>query len=222
MTQPTPQQDPDYLTESLARFLDDAGARRPTPGGGSVSALVGALAAAVGQMVGHYTLGRAPSGGDEAVVQRAVRKLRRAELMLRGLMTEDMAAYRRYAQAARTPQRSRASEQELRVALSVAIAVPLEIATVAAATLRILDEMKDKANPRLLGDLAVGAVLAEAAAKAVAYNVRENLASLADAAEAQAVRDELAELLAEASDDARAVQRFVEERLFDSAADEAS
>ena len=45
-------------TTSIENFLEAAAAKQPTPGGGSVAALAGALAAAMGEMVLNYTLGR--------------------------------------------------------------------------------------------------------------------------------------------------------------------
>ncbi len=205
-------QQPDYLKQPLARFLDDAGARRPTPGGGSVSALIAALATTMGQMAANYTLGEANGTEAGGTVGGILRKLRRAELVLRQLIGEDMLAYRQYAQAAKLPADSPDRDDQVRLALSTAIAVPMEIAMVAAATLRAMDELKHKANRNLLGDLAVGAVLADAAARAAGFNIRENLAHLADRNEARQLEDQLDQLLTQTSAGVRSVQQFVEQR----------
>jgi formiminotetrahydrofolate cyclodeaminase len=60
-------------TTSIEKFLEAASAKQPTPGGGSISALAGALAAAMGEMVVNYSVGKkgleshTPSGNDDGI-----------------------------------------------------------------------------------------------------------------------------------------------------------
>ena len=159
----------DYLDESLARFVDDARAQRPTPGGGSVSALVGVLGVALGEMAARYSPGpQAAAGGAEAVA-RLVGRLERSGEALRRLVDEDIAAYEAYSAARKETDASRAA------AARVAALVPLEIVAFCTAAVDVMAELKTPCNRRLLSDLHGGAILAEAAARAAAEYVGVNL-----------------------------------------------
>src|SRR5258706_2399056 len=78
---------------SLSDFLSATAARQPAPGGGSVTALVGALAAALGEMVINYSIGRKGLESHQSNLKSAVAELTRARRMLLDLMVEDQSAY---------------------------------------------------------------------------------------------------------------------------------
>jgi len=80
------------LQLSLAEFLDRLASDTPTPGGGSVAALTGALAASLGKMVCAFTLGRPKFAAVEPEVRVLSDRLTRAGSMLRALVDEDAAA----------------------------------------------------------------------------------------------------------------------------------
>ncbi len=188
--------DPDaqsLLSRPLAEFLDRVDARTPTPGGGSVAALVGALAAALGRMVARYTLGNPNYAEHEPAMRAWLDELGRARDAFCALIAEDMAAYERYAAAAKGAGADAAREKSR--ALATATAVPMEIVAVAAAVAARMDEMKDRCNRFLLSDLVVGAILCEAAASAAAANVRVNLARFEDRAEADRLAADLRKMV---------------------------
>ena len=78
---------------TVAQFLDRLASERPTPGGGSVAALTGALAASLGGMVCGFTLGRKKFAKVEPAVREIAGHLERAEKLLRAMVDEDAAAY---------------------------------------------------------------------------------------------------------------------------------
>src|SRR5215475_8048253 len=80
-------------TQSLDHFLDAVAAKQPAPGGGSVTALVGALSAAMGEMVVNYSLGKKDLAAHEPVLREAIVELSRARKVLLELMIEDQAAF---------------------------------------------------------------------------------------------------------------------------------
>jgi formiminotetrahydrofolate cyclodeaminase len=121
-------------------------------------------------MVAAYSAGRAPEPETEPTVAEAAHQLAQADAMLRQLVNEDAAAYRRFAEA-----RKAGDPAELDRATGVALAVPMEIAAVATTALGVLDKLKERWNPNLISDLGVAAVLAEASVQAAAFNVRINL-----------------------------------------------
>lgn len=169
----------DYLAEPLARFLDDASARQPVPGGGSVSALAAALGVTLGEMSANYSTAR----GDEPtspVVTSCLDQLQLAGVSLRQLMVEDMAAYEAYAAARKLPTGAPDRDARRSDAAALATLVPLEIAALAAAAVKVMAELVPVCNRYLRSDLRAGAILAEAAARAAAENVRVNLPDLSD------------------------------------------
>src|SRR5208282_2457348 len=80
-------------TASIEEFLKAAGSRQPTPGGGSAAALAGALAAAMGEMVFNYSVGKKGLEKDQAELMDALAEIGRAREMLTELMVEDQSAY---------------------------------------------------------------------------------------------------------------------------------
>lgn len=180
----------DYLSLPLREFLADAGAKSPTPGGGSVAAVVGALAASLARMTVAYTAGKSRFADHENRLQELLDEFQQARDTFGQLMSDDMAAYEQFA-AART-----LSKDEQQQAVLKAIAIPMETIVQAVALAARLDEMKTFTNPHLLSDLQAAAVLAAAAAKAAATSLQSNLAGVADQHEAERLGDRLDQLLA--------------------------
>ena len=82
------------ITErSIHAYLEALSAHEPTPGGGSVAALVGALAAGLGVMVANFTLGRKKYASVSAEVEERLANLSQALQVLEDLVQEDIDAY---------------------------------------------------------------------------------------------------------------------------------
>lgn len=195
--------DKDYLSLPLQTFLADLAAKQPTPGGGSVAAMVGAVAACQARMVLEYTVGKDKFAEHEARLRELLAELERAEAMFSQLMTEDMAAYERWASARKTDD-----TDERQHAIATATAVPMEIVVLAAAVAARLDEIKAAVNPYLLSDLQVAATLLDASAQSAAANARVNIAELADKKEAERLRDQLDMLVGRTSRHRNAVAHY--------------
>ena len=82
-------------TQTIDRFLDATASKQPAPGGGSVTALVGALSAAMGEMVLNYSAGKKELAKHEPELRAALSEFTRARSVLAELMLEDQAAFRR-------------------------------------------------------------------------------------------------------------------------------
>src|SRR2546423_386735 len=80
-------------SNTIQAFLDAAAAKQPAPGGGSVTALVGALAASMGEMVLNYSAGKKTLAAYEPELKRALKEFTKAREILLALMIEDQAAY---------------------------------------------------------------------------------------------------------------------------------
>src|SRR5688572_15922008 len=168
---------------TIGDFLGAAAARQPTPGGGSVTALVGALAASMGEMTLNYSIGRKGHEDYDDELRPALAELARARELLAQLMVEDQAAYEAMTAARKRPQSDPERQGQFDVALVACIRVPQAIAATAVAMLEVADRIVNFVNPHLLSDLAVSADLAMATTRCAIYNVRANLPELQDAAD---------------------------------------
>ena len=163
------------LNLSLSNMLDRLASEEPTPGGGSVAALVAALAAGLGEMSCAYTVGRPKFAAVEAQVRDIATHLARAGQMLRRLINEDSEAYGDLAAAFILPKDDPDRRGRIQGASSVAAGVPFQTATLSRQVHADLRRLLDLANPRLKSDVEAGISLAEAAFKAAVANVRINL-----------------------------------------------
>jgi formiminotetrahydrofolate cyclodeaminase len=184
-----------YLDKPLAAYLADAAGKKPTPGGGSVAALVGALATTMSSMAANFTAGKEKYRDVEARIQARLRELDEARREFLSLMHRDMEAYQCVNDAYRMPKESdaerKARDAAIQQALSKSMQVPLRSVRVAVQVLEAADELARIANANLLSDVAVSAVLAQAALVASRINVEINLKSLADQRTVAATRREL-------------------------------
>jgi formiminotetrahydrofolate cyclodeaminase len=169
-------------TQPLAAFLDAAAAKQPTPGGGSIAALTGALAAAMGEMVLNYSVNKKDLQAHRPALDTALAEFHRARQLLSQLMVEDQAAYAALTAARKAPEQGTGSP-EFEAALLASIRIPQAIGATAVAMLEISDRIVEKVNRYLLSDLAVCADLAMATARCASYNIRANLPDVSDTAE---------------------------------------
>jgi methenyltetrahydrofolate cyclohydrolase len=192
--------DKDYLSLPLRTFLTDLAAKTPTPGGGSVAAMAGALAAAQARMVVEYTIGKPRFAAHEDRLREALDEMKRAEEAFDRLMSEDMAAYERLSAAQKTGD---ATEKQR--ATAMAAAVPMEIAALAGAVAALLDSIKTVVNPYLLSDLKVSAILSLAAAQSAALNVEINLREDPNHDEAERLNRQIIQIVEKAHEHRNAV-----------------
>ena len=168
----------------LSAYLDEVAAGTPAPGGGSVAAVVGALAAALGEMVANLTLGREKYADAAASLRPARDRLTALRTSLLDAAAADEAAYQSYRDAASQPRTSdgekTARADAMQRALIAATDVPLAAARSAREVAEILQSVAQDGNPHVRSDAALGALLAEAALRGALLNVRGNAAMLED------------------------------------------
>ena len=183
---------------TIKQFLDAAAAKQPTPGGGSVTALAGALAATMGEMTVNYSIGKKGLEPFEGELKPALAEYHRAREVLAQLMAEDQQAYAALTVARKLPEGSPERASQLPAALTACIRGPQAIAATAVAVLELCDRVVNFVNPWLLSDLAVCADLSMATVRCAVYNVRVNLPDIADVAERQKIEGATFELLSRA------------------------
>jgi formiminotetrahydrofolate cyclodeaminase len=161
-----------FAEKSVSELCDTVAAETSAPGGGSVAAIAGALAASLVAMGARFS-----DQWEDAAGAVAQAEALRARLL--PLADEDANAYENFLLARRM---SRDVEPEVRDAtigdaLSRAADVPLAIAEAAHDVASLAADLAERGNPNLRGDAATAALLAEAATRATANLVEINLAT---------------------------------------------
>jgi formiminotetrahydrofolate cyclodeaminase len=192
-----------YTSEPLRTYLDDAASGKPAPGGGSVSACVGALGAALVSMVCNLTLGKEKFADVETAVHKLVARSDVARARLEELLQDDTVAYNGVIEAYKLPkdteEQQAARTAAVQAGLVVAADVPLEICRVALEVCRLAKTAAELGNPAAVTDAGIGAILGEAAVVGAALNVKINLGSIKDEAYVRAAAAEIATIQAEAA-----------------------
>jgi formiminotetrahydrofolate cyclodeaminase len=186
-------------TTTVGDFLRAAAAKQPTPGGGSVTALVGALAVSMGEMTINYSLAKKGLEAFGGELSPALAELTRAREILIELMVEDQAAYEAMTAVRKSPSDAPDRQARFDAALLACIRIPEAIAATAVATLEIVDRIVNFVNPYLLSDLAVCADLAMASVRCGVYNVRANLPDVKDPADRARIESAIRSLLTRSS-----------------------
>jgi methenyltetrahydrofolate cyclohydrolase len=180
-------------------FISSVAAARALPGGGSVGALAGALAAAIGEKMAGLTEGRELFAHVQPQVLEIHAILTGFRNTLRNLIEEDSKAYQLLLDARRLPrgteQQKTARAEALLTHARSATETPLQTARAAFKVLECLETLIEIGNPHARSDVAVGAQLAYAALKSGQYNVLANIGLLRDPSFAGTCRDEISDLI---------------------------
>ena len=200
--------------ESVSGFLSSVASSNPVPGGGSVAAHAGALAAALAQMVAGLTIGKKKYVAVEPEMKELALKAAALGNTLASLVKRDAEAYSLVSDAYKLPKEP-ADAATLRLqavtkALLKAAEVPLETARACVQVCELALSVAERGNSNALSDAGVAALLAEAACKGAAYNVRVNVSSLEDKSKGAPLAQEAADLVRKASDLAAKVNARVE------------
>lgn len=186
-----------YLKLPLKKYIDDASSEDPTPGGGSVSALVGALGTTMASMSANFTIGREKFADVEAEVKEILAKCDRARNELLNLMEDDIKSYGKLSEAYGLPKSTddekKKRTETIQNALKDAMGAPLKTVRCCLAILKEIRRLADIANPNLISDVGVAAIFTNAALLGGKLNVDINLSFLKDQSLVQEVNSEVTE-----------------------------
>jgi len=177
----------DMLEVSVREFIDSTAAKTPTPGGGSVAGVVGALGTALGEMAMNFTRGKKKYAEHEELYAQVAPRLAKARSMFCDLVSDDMEAFGLYQEAQRMEDGAD-KDKAMEVATAAAINVPREMAKLTLAVMADLHALADKCNRFLISDLVASAALGVAVLKLCDYNVRINTPYLPDKQAAEEIR----------------------------------
>lgn len=172
------------MKEPINSILAEVASASPAPGGGSVSALVGANGAALVSMVCRLTIGKKKYLAVSEEMEQVLGKTEALREELANLFTEDSNAFDGIKDARalpkETPEQIEARKQAIEVATKVAIQVPLKTMRACAATIELAEVVAEKGNATALSDVGVAALVLEAGALGARLNVLINLSGLED------------------------------------------
>ena len=189
---------------SVEAFARETASESPAPGGGSVSAAMGAFAAALATMVANLSAHKRGWDHRWKEFSDVAEKGQKAVDELLGLIDEDTAAFNRimdcYAMPKGSPQEQAARSKAIESATLQAAMVPLHTMEAALKALPLALQMAQKGNPASASDAGVAALAAVAAIKGARLNVRINAAALKDKAPALPLLDRADDIVAEAQE----------------------
>ncbi len=203
--------------ERVGGFLEALAAATPTPGGGSASALAGAIGAALSRMVAR--LARDKKGYEAVQPDLLAIEAEASALQARllALADEDAKAYDAVVAAMKLPkgtdvERS-ARVRALQVAYREATRVPLDTMEACAQVIELAARALEKGHRGAITDVGVAVLLAEAGLRGAGLNVRVNLASLKDETYRSEAETRLASISARAQAAGHDAMAVVEGRL---------
>lgn len=182
-----------------AEFLKALASSAPTPGGGSVAALTGALGAGLISMVCNLTLGKEKYKHVEAQVARLLEQSEKLRHDLMDLIEADIGVYGKLSAAYKLPKDTDQDKARrtaaIQAALVEATGVPLAIGRACAALVDLCPTAAKIGNIGAISDVGVAVLLGEAALRSAALNVAINLGTLKDEDFVQATRQEMDRLM---------------------------
>jgi len=200
-------------------FVDEVSRDTVAPGGGSVSALAGALGAALASMVANLSVGKGEFDDRyDLLCSIAERAQTLKDALVRGV-DEDTQAFDQVMVGLRMPKDTPAEKEARSAAIQegykAAILVPMATVEQCRDTLALCKEMVQMAPEEMLSDVGTGALVARAGLIGAAYNVRINLKSIKDQGWGVEIREKLGGLVSEGETLAKAVEAFMEGKLGD-------
>ncbi len=171
---------------TVQEFAMQTASNEPVPGGGSISALAGSLAAALTEMVAGLTIGKKKYAEVEEEMKSAIEPMHEICEHLLDDIKRDSESFDLYMQALTLPKETeeeKAARQEaMQNGLKAAVAVPLSVAKRAYEIMPYAEVMVTKGNKTAVTDALVATMMARTAVLGALFNVKINLESIKDEA----------------------------------------
>jgi formiminotetrahydrofolate cyclodeaminase len=208
----------DTLNElSIHTFLGALASSAPTPGGGSVAGISGAMAAGLVSMVCALTIGKkqfAEIEGEVRSIQDRAEGLRRE---LQALAQEDIEVFGRLSAAYKLPRTTDADAASRQAAIQkvtrVAAEVPMHTARAAAALIPLCTSLASRCSRLIVSDIGVAALLARATVQSAVLNVEINLSGLEDKIFVRQTRAQIEDIVIGLGEEAEGILEIVRSRI---------
>ncbi len=175
------------LTErTVHEFLNELGSSSPAPGGGSASALAGALGAGLISMVCRLTIGKKKYADVQAEMESVLQQSERLRAGMARLVDEDSEVFKEVMAAFSLPKETSEEQDQrtaaIQAATKKATLVPLNLMKLTGEAIALAKIIAEKGNKNSASDAGVAALMLQAACSGAALNVRINLGSLKEEA----------------------------------------
>ncbi len=209
------------INKSLSEFIDQAASDEPTPGGGSVSALVGGLGTALTKMVGELSFGKkAYEELDDQVKKEFDEKFGLLEAKIDELKTivdTDATAFDSVMLAFKLPKETdeekKARSAAIQEGYKKALEVPKRCADLCLEVLELQDVFAHYGNVNAITDVGVGALLAYSGLEGALLNVSINLLSIKDEDYRKNMEAEVERVLSKGKEKKEELMKIVYKRL---------
>jgi glutamate formiminotransferase/formiminotetrahydrofolate cyclodeaminase len=172
------------VSMAVDRFVDEVSSDSPAPGGGSVAALAGSLAAALSAMVANLTVGKRQYAAVWKELAGVAERAQEVKAALVRAVDEDTEAFNGVMAAMRlpktTPEEQQARAKAVEEGYQQAARVPLETARLGLEAIELAGEVAHKGSVNSASDAGVAALVGRAGVEGAALNVLINLASVRD------------------------------------------
>lgn len=169
--------------QTIRSFLDEAGSKAPTPGGGSVAGLSAALGASMGSMVANLSIGPKYEAVQERMSE-AVEQMQHAVRGFESIVEQDMLVFGQYMAALGLPKASDVEKavrsNAMQVAAKQSAEVPISLMRQCVGSMRMLAGIIEQVNKNVISDLAIALIMLEAAVQSAWITVEMNLPGLKD------------------------------------------
>lgn len=186
--------------QPIQQFLDELASKASTPGGGSAAAIMGAMGAALGSMVGNFTVGKKGYEDVDAEVREILDQCEALRDKLTGMIKADIDVFNQvmgaYGMPKDTDEQKAERSKAIQAALKEATDVPLDCAKAAAEVIKLSKPLAEKGNKNVISDAGVAVLAAEAALRSAALNVYINVGGIKDEDFKQSREQELEQTLA--------------------------
>lgn len=170
------------VNKTVIDFLDTTASKEPVPGGGSIAAHSGAVAAALIEMVANLTIGKKKYVEVEAEMVEVAQKAARARVLLQDAIQKDADSFDQVMEAFRMPkvtdEDKEARKKAIQEATIHAMEVPLEVALTIDSLFPLAKTVVEKGNKNAVTDGAVATMHLRTGILSALYNVKINLSGL--------------------------------------------
>ncbi|MEJ2056129.1 MAG: cyclodeaminase/cyclohydrolase family protein, partial [Calditrichaceae bacterium] len=213
---------PEHLNGHLVQlkvkdFIGEVSRESPTPGGGSVAALAGALGAALESMVSNLTANKRGSEKIDKILNETAENSQEIVNDLMNGIDADTDAFNAFIKAKRLPSRT-SEEKKIKFeaeqkGLKEAVLVPFNTAELSFNVIKLAETVVQYGNPASITDAAVGALIAYAGVKSGIYNVLVNLKDVRDEKFVKDLKEKCSKLKDESEEKLSIINKLVESKI---------
>ena len=166
-------------------FSDALASSAPVPGGGGVSALVSALGAGLGVMVGSLTIGKKKYAANEPELREITAQAKRIQERLLELVDADAECFEPLSRAYAMPKDAPERDAVMESCLALAASAPMEIAEISCRAIELMERFALLGSALAVSDAGCGAAIVKSALQAASLNVFINTKTLQNRALAE-------------------------------------